>query len=56
MLTQWGETLKEKSGGELNVEIFPSGQLGPPPRQFDLVLNGVADIAVVLHSMLEDFP
>ena len=51
MLTQWGETLKEKSGGELNVEIFPSGQLGPPPRQFDLVLNGVADIAVVLHSM-----
>ena len=45
MLEAWGEELAEKSGGELTVEIFPSGQLGPPPRQFDLVKNGVADIA-----------
>ena len=50
MLEAWGEELAEKSGGELTVEIFPSGQLGPPPRQFDLVKNGVADIAVVLHG------
>src|SRR5690606_29885840 len=50
MLTSWGEELKEKSGGELTVEIFPAGQLGPPPRQFDLVRGGGADIAVVLHG------
>lgn len=50
MLTAWGEELKDKSGGELTVEIFPAGQLGPPPRQFDLVRNGAADIAVVLHG------
>lgn len=50
MLTAWGEELKEKSGGELMVEIFPAGQLGPPPRQFDLVRNGAADIAVILHG------
>lgn len=50
MLTAWGEELKEKSGGELVVEIFPAGQLGPPPRQFDLVRNGVADVAVILHG------
>lgn len=50
MLTAWGEELVEKSGGELNVEIFPAGQLGPPPRQFDLVKSGAADISVVLHG------
>jgi TRAP-type C4-dicarboxylate transport system substrate-binding protein len=50
MLTAWGEELAEKSGGELTVEIFPAGQLGPPPRQFDLVRSGAADISVVLHG------
>lgn len=50
MLAAWGEELKEKSGGDLTVEIFPAGQLGPPPRQFDLVRSGAADIAVILHG------
>lgn len=50
MLTSWGEELSEKSGGSLTVEIFPAGQLGPPPRQFDLVRSGAADISVVLHG------
>jgi len=50
MLEAWGEELKEKSGGELTVEIFPAGQLGPPPRQFDLVKSGAADVSVVLHG------
>jgi len=46
----WGEELSEKTGGELKVEIFPAGQLGPPPRQFDLVRSGGADIAIILHG------
>ena len=50
MLKAWGEELSEKSGGELKVEIFPAGQLGPPPRQFDLVRAGGADVSVVLHG------
>lgn len=50
MLEAWGQELEEKSGGELTVEIFPAGQLGPPPRQFDLVRSGAADISVVLHG------
>lgn len=49
-IAAWGEELKEKSGGKLEVEIFPAGQLGPPPRQFDLVRSGGADLAVILHS------
>ncbi len=47
----WGEELKEKSGGELELEMFPAAQLAPPPRQFDLVRSGGADIAIFLHAM-----
>lgn len=50
MLQAWGDELAEKSGGDLTVEIFPAGQLGPPPRQFDLVRSGGADVSVVLHG------
>ena len=50
MLTQWGEELAEKSNGELTIELFPSGQLGPAPRQFDLARTGAADVAVVLSG------
>lgn len=50
MLTSWGEELSAKSDGALALEIFPSGQLGPTPRQFDLVASGAADISVVLHA------
>ena len=46
----WGQELSEKTGGELQVEIFPAGQLGPPPRQFDLVRSGGADMAIILHG------
>lgn len=46
----WGAELSEKTGGELKLEIFPAGQLGTPPRQFDLVRSGGADIAVILHG------
>lgn len=49
-IAAWGEELSAKTGGTLNVEIFPAGQLGPPPRQFDLVRSGGADIAVILHG------
>lgn len=52
MLTSWGEELAEKSNGALTIEIFPSGQLGPPPRQFDLVASGAADVSLVLHAAM----
>jgi len=47
----WGQELSEKSNGELELEIFPAGQLGPPPRQFDLVRSGSADIGIFLHAL-----
>ena len=47
-LTRWGEELAQKSNGRLVLKIFPAGQMGPPPRQFDLVRTGVADMAIGL--------
>ena len=49
-IAAWGEELSAATNGELQVEIFPAGQLGPPPRQFDLVRSGGADMAVILHG------
>jgi len=50
-INAWGDELSEKSGGELKLEVFPAAQLGPPPRQFDIVRSGGADIAIFLHSL-----
>jgi TRAP-type transport system periplasmic protein len=46
----WAETLKQQSGGRLNGTIYPSGQLGAMPRQYDLARTGVADVAVSMHG------
>lgn len=50
-INAWGEELTDKSGGELELEVFPASQLGPAPRQFDIVRSGVADIAIFLHAV-----
>ncbi|MDT0683817.1 TRAP transporter substrate-binding protein [Roseicyclus sp. F158] len=47
----WGEEIGERSGGELELEVFPAAQLGPPPRQFDIVSSGGADIGIFLHGL-----
>lgn len=49
---RWGAELAEKSGGRLKLAIFPASQMGPPPRQLDLVRTGVADVAMVLAGLL----
>ena len=33
-ITAWGDEINAKSGGALQLEVFPAAQLGPPPRQF----------------------
>lgn len=49
-LAKWGESLSQQSQGQLALNIFPASQLGPVNRQFDMVRNGVVDIAVGLHG------
>ena len=49
-LTRWAEQLAAKSKGKIKLTIFPSGQMGPITRQFDLARTGVADVAFYLHG------
>lgn len=51
-LTRWADDLAAKSGGRLKLTVFPSSQMGPLPRQFDLARTGVADMAFFLHGAL----
>lgn len=50
MLKLWSDEMSEKSNGEMSLEVFTSGQLGPPPRQFELVAAGAADLSIILHG------
>jgi TRAP-type C4-dicarboxylate transport system substrate-binding protein len=50
-MVAWADELKLKSKGRLIVKIFPAGQMGPAPRQFDLARTGVADIAVIFTGL-----
>lgn len=43
--------IEAKTNGKLKLNVFHSSQMGPPPRQFDLVRTGVADIAVVFNGL-----
>ncbi len=45
VFTPFAEKLAEVSGGELTVSQFPGGALnGAPPKQYSILLDGVADI------------
>jgi len=50
-MVAWADVLKQKSNGRLIIKIFPAGQMGPAPRQFDLARTGVADIAVIFTGL-----
>jgi TRAP-type C4-dicarboxylate transport system substrate-binding protein len=47
-ITRWSKEMEEKSGGRIKIDIFPSSQMGPVPRQYDLVRTGVADFGFIL--------
>lgn len=45
------QEVEQKTKGRLKLSLFHSSQLGPPPRQFDLVRTGVADVAYVMTGL-----
>lgn len=45
------EQLDAETDGKLDLELFEASQMGPAPRQFDLVRKGVADISVALLGL-----
>lgn len=50
-LSNWADAVRERSGGAADIEIFPAGQMGPPPRQYDLTRTGVADLSFVFTAL-----
>ena len=49
-LDRWTKELKEKSGGRLNITIFPANVMGPVQNYVDYARTGVADITWFLHG------
>jgi len=48
MVTPWAEAVEEATEGRVTVEIVSA--LGDPPSHYDLVANGVADLAFGVHG------
>lgn len=45
VMVPWAKMLEEKSAGRLKVTIYPGATLGKPADHYDLVVNGIADLA-----------
>lgn len=43
----WIESIREASGGRIDVTIFPAQQLGAAPDHYDMTRDGIADIGYV---------
>ncbi|MEM8630931.1 MAG: TRAP transporter substrate-binding protein [Pseudomonadota bacterium] len=58
VFTPFAEKLAEVSGGELTIRQFPGGALNSvPPKQYAILLDGVADIVFTLPGYTGDvFP
>lgn len=50
VLEKLGEDLKAETNGDILLDIYPSGSLGTPQEQFDLVTTGTADMALSVHG------
>jgi TRAP-type C4-dicarboxylate transport system substrate-binding protein len=45
VMVPWAKMIEEKSGGRLKITIFPGSILGKPADHYDLVKDGIADLA-----------
>ncbi len=50
VLADWAKEIEAATNGQLKFKIFPGGQLGKPPHQYDNAVKGLTDIAFGLHS------
>jgi TRAP-type C4-dicarboxylate transport system substrate-binding protein len=56
-IQSWADDLRAKSGGKIDIEVYPSMQLGNAPEHYDMVRRGTADMAWILHGYTSDrFP
>jgi TRAP-type C4-dicarboxylate transport system substrate-binding protein len=45
----WADEVAKVTDGRVRIE-FTAASLGPPPNQFDLVRDGIADVAITVHG------
>ena len=45
VMVPWAKMVEDKSGGRLKITIFPGSTLGKAQDHFDMVRNGIADLA-----------
>ncbi|WP_316931653.1 TRAP transporter substrate-binding protein [Nonlabens sp. YIK11] len=50
-----GESLEQKSGGKMKVQLYPNGQLGGERESIELLQIGSLDITKVSAGVLENF-
>jgi TRAP-type C4-dicarboxylate transport system substrate-binding protein len=43
----WAKAIKEASGGEIDIKIYPASQLGAAPDHYDMARDGIADISFI---------
>ena len=56
-LGAWAEKVNKCAAGKVSVKMFAGGVLGSPPKQYDIVTKGVADISwTVLGYIGGQFP
>ena len=53
ILGAWAEKVNTCANGKLNVKMYAGGVLGSPPKQYDIVTKGVADISWTVLVTLE---
>lgn len=46
----WADKVKEQSGGDIEVQIFPSATLAKPPAQYEAVKNRIADVTATVQG------
>ena len=49
-IEEWSKRMESASNGQLKFTIFPNMQLGPPPKYYDIVRTGQADITWFVHG------
>ncbi|MEI3605230.1 TRAP transporter substrate-binding protein [Pseudogracilibacillus sp. SE30717A] len=54
-MEKFAELVEEKTGGEVTVEIYPSGQLGDERQYIESLQAGTLDMAKVSVNSLENF-
>ena len=57
ILAAWASKVNACANGEVKIKMFAGGVLGSPPKQYDIVTSGVADISwTVLGYIGGQFP